>query len=283
MINAEMYYQESGKANAQGIAMVVGGGLAAAALLGAIYAYASFYIPLIYLNVLLTVFFGVGLGWVLGKAAYHGKVRNANLMMAAAALIGLVGIYVAWVFWVHAFTEQEILSFAPGDVTDMMSLLSFTGVWSIFGWTPSGFALYAIWAIEALIVIIAAVVLAVGASGRQPFCEECDNWTEETLVSNHLAPIQNPAELIRLLESRDMSGITNLENIDESDLQRTKVELLKCPGCGNAHFLTVEHIEVTFDNDGKPSDEEVVIVENLKLNRDSYQQLKDWKAGLATA
>jgi len=276
MNNPDMYYQESGTLSAKGILYTLGAGVVGAAVLGAVYAYASYYIPFIYLNLILCVVLGVGVGWLVGKASYLGEVRNQNFLMAVAVGCGLLAMYFAWIFWLYAWTDQELLSYNPGGIFDMMGLISVTGIWSIFGATPTGFGLYAIWIIEALIVIIAALLLALGSSGREPYCEDCENWTKETNLTKRVEPITNPAALISSLEQRDMSVLTAMNAVPLTDNHRTKIDLVKCPNCSNAHYLTVEAIEASYDDDGKLTENETTIVENIKLNQESYDQVKRW-------
>ena len=65
----ERYYQESGIIGAQGILLLSLAGILTTGILGVIYAYAVFYIPFIYLNVILTVLFGLAIGWVMAQVS----------------------------------------------------------------------------------------------------------------------------------------------------------------------------------------------------------------------
>ncbi len=269
--------------SAKGILYTLGAGIVGAAVLGAVYAYASYFIPFIYLNLILCGLFGIGVGWLVGRASYLGEVRNQNFIMATAVGCGLLAMYFAWIFWLHALTEMEIMDFSPGYIFGMMDLLSVDGIWSIFGATPTGFGLYAVWLIEALIVAIAALVLALGSSGREPYCEDCEKWTNETNLTVVAEPVANPAALINSLEQRDVSVLTTMKAVPMADTYRTKVDLVKCPSCSNSHYLVVEAIEASYDGDGNLKEDETTIVENLKLNRDSYETIKRWGEGLTSS
>ena len=66
MYEAKKYYEHSGAVGVIGpMYMVVFGGVGAL-VLGAVYGYAIFYIPIIYFNVLITVGFGAGVGALVG-------------------------------------------------------------------------------------------------------------------------------------------------------------------------------------------------------------------------
>lgn len=87
MTKPDMYYQESGAMSTKGIIYTIGAGIFGAVVFGAVYGYASWYIPLIYFNLILCGLFGVGLGWLVGKASYLGEVRNQSFLMITAVVI----------------------------------------------------------------------------------------------------------------------------------------------------------------------------------------------------
>jgi hypothetical protein len=280
MMNPDRYYQESGSVSPMGVLSLVGVGTICAAVLGFVYGYAIFYIPLIYLNFFITLFFGIGMGAALGKAGFWGKVRNTKVMIAAGVFFGVLAWYVGWVAWIHAWNGQPLADLTPPVVLNTMVVLSYTGAYEIFGWTPTGFALYAIWFIEAAMIIGGAFLVALVALGRKPFCEECDDWTHESVVSSRLQPIANPKELISSLEQHDMSVLTNLQLVDHNDVLRTKVSFHKCDGCGGSKYLTVDQITVSFDDEGKAEEEVDDIVENLLLSSSDYATIQDWRKTL---
>lgn len=280
MNNTSPYYKESGAVGLKGIIFMALGGLIAGLILGAIYAYAIFYIPFIYISFLLTIGFGVGVGFAVGKAATFGQVRNGLAVIVAGAIAGIVASYFGWVFWIHAASEQTLLSFSPGLIFENMASIAEFGAWSIFGWTPSGIALYVIWTIEALIILVASVIFALAGFGREPFCEGCNNWTKSEVISSSLEIIENPTEFVTALEGGDLTPLTNLALTDPSEHLRTKVELISCSRCEESHFATVEIITVEVDDKGEADENEHTIIENLILDDKGYDKLIKWRDSL---
>ncbi len=282
MQNTDRYYQESGAISPVGIITVAGASIVAAALLGAVYGYAIYFIPLVYLNFFICLFFGIGVGKVVGMAGFWGKIRNTKLMMGMSLFAGVLAWYFGWLFWLHAFSDFETFMWQPGEVYQMTSLFSMLGIYEIFGWTPTGAALYIIWAIEAIIIIGGAFLNGLGSLGRQPYCESCDDWTKESVVSSRLEPVLSPREMISKLEQHDMSAVTDLKLANDGDMVRTKVNIHKCAGCSSSKYLSVDQIVLSYDDDGKVKEDENTIVENLVLSSSDYASLQDWRKTLGT-
>lgn len=272
----DKYYKESGKIGLPGIVLMAAAGLIASAILGAIYGYAIFYIPFIYLNFFITIFFGVGVGLAIGKTGYFTKVRNRQAVLIFGLVFGIIAGYFGWIFWIHAASEQTVLDFNPENILTIMGDIAENGAWSMFGWTPTGAALYIIWAIEGLIIIIASIIFALSGIGRQPFCEECENWTEETTLTNTLEPIGDPGTLISGLEKNNIGELTKLKRVSPDESHRTKVQLLNCPECGKSHYLTLEDIKVTVNDKGETKEDETTILENLILTNQSFDEIRKW-------
>ena len=264
MEKSSLYYKESGQLGTMGPTLMGIGGLIASLVLGAIYAYATFYIPFIYINFLITLGLGIGLGFVVGKAALIGKVRNQRAVVVFALVAGVLAEFFNWVFWIHAAFEQEMLTFSFSAILDVMQVLAEEGAWSVFGITPSGIMLYLVWLIEAGIIIGTTTLIAMGHAIGKPFCENCDRWVDTEVVSSRLARIIHPAKLVEDLENQDFTTITALEQVEHNATRRTKLELSTCKNCEQDHYLSVTMIDVEIDNEGKAEEKEDILVENLE-------------------
>ena len=282
-MNTSRYYQESGAASPAGILMTFGARIAAALVLGALYGILSFINPFVYVNFLGAIFLGVGVGMAVGKSAGWGSVRNTKIIMAAGALAGVLTLYAAWVGWLFAGTEFTEIIARPGDIFATMGFLGEVGVYEIFGFAPTGGVLYAIWGIEAAIIVGSTFLNTLGNTGRQPYCEECEDWTHEEIVTDRLEVVRNPGALIKALEAHDMTAVTDLAMVSAGNDRRTKVSLHKCNGCSGSKYLTVDGIEISYDNDGDASVDETPLVENLVLTNSDYATLQEWKQGLLVA
>lgn len=276
MDNTNLYYKESGALGTMGPVVMGATAVIGSLLLGAIYGYINFYMPFIYLSFLLTIGCGIGMGFLLGKSALLGKVRNQKAVMAFALLAGLLAEYFGWVFWIHAFTEQEVLSFSPLSVFGMMGVISEEGVWAIFDYAPSGAVLYIIWLIEAGIIVGATFLIAIGNSAGIPYCENCDKWVESEVLSSRLDHIVQPEAFVQALESDPLEAISTLGKVDAREPRRTKVDLLICNSCNKEFYLSVSQVYIEIDDEGKAEEKEDTLVENLIINQQTYESLKTW-------
>jgi hypothetical protein len=267
------YYRHSGALGPLGLLYMTLLGAIGAVVLGAVYGYAIYYIPFIYLNFFITLFFGVGVGLLVGFGGKLGKVRNSGALIVFGLIFGVLAEYAGWISWIHAASEQQYLLTSAEAILGVLGRVAEKGAWSIFGWTPKGAALYAIWAIEAIMIIGGSTISAVGVVSSIPFCERCNKWVEETTTVSPLAPVADPQEMKRQLERGDFTMLGSLEKLDEESAAYTQVALPHCPSCANSYFLTVERVVITKDSKGKEKKEETNLVRNLCITPGDYQML----------
>ncbi len=152
MYQEKKYYEHSGVIDLKGIIFMIIFGAVGTLVLGTIYGYATFYIPFIYLNFIITLGFGVGVGLLVGIGGRLGKVRNSKALLIFGFIFGFIAEYAGWISWIFAFSEQEALVFMPSRILNAIQFVSENGAWSLFDWVPTGTFLYIVWGIEAFIV-----------------------------------------------------------------------------------------------------------------------------------
>ena len=153
MNDAGKYYAHSGKFGLMGPIYMLVMGTVGSLVLSAVYGYAIYYIPFIYLNFLITLGFGACVGFLVGYGGKLGKVRNPGMLLIFGLAFGMFAEYAGWVSWIFALSKQQALALQPLDIWAVVMLVGQEGAWSIFGWTPTGASLFAIWAIEAVMII----------------------------------------------------------------------------------------------------------------------------------
>ncbi len=258
------HYTHSGKSPVGGVLLTLVAGSAAAALLGAIYAAAIYWIPFIYILFLLTIGLGFVLSVVSGALAQGGKIRHNGVTTQLAFVVSLVAYYVHWIVWIDLMADVTI--YKPDELWIMMNRIAATGAWSIFDWTPQGAALWVIWGIEGVIIVGGGTILAHSVTDV-PFCETTNQWTEENTLATRFRlvdpnqVIETPSALLAVLEPED--GTTGAFS---------EVTVMTAPGselrCASLDVVTLE-----YDDDGKEQKNKNTIVKYMLLDRASYDSL----------
>jgi hypothetical protein len=170
-------------------------------ILGLIYAYAIWYIPIPYINFFITAIFGVATGVAIGFIVINlGKVRSPLWAGIFLVLGAMTALYFHWAVWVDLafnvsgtmgtdrigiatsnvkFGEVFNLILNPAALFESMSLINEVGVWGIKGGTVKGGFLSFIWIVEIVLTVGAALFTGISQSGK-PFCEFEGKWVEET-------------------------------------------------------------------------------------------------------
>src|SRR5579862_2664988 len=94
--NIHPFYSHSGKFGAHGPILALAAGGVLAFPLGLLYSYLIKWIPIIYLNFLVTAGYGGLFGFITQKFLKFGKVRNNTLALLTATIVGLLAWYGSW-------------------------------------------------------------------------------------------------------------------------------------------------------------------------------------------
>ena len=257
------HYSHSGKAPLFGLLLTLVGGLAAGVVLGMIYGFLIFWSPFVYINAFITFGFGIGLAVCVGTLAKVGKIRNAQMLTIIALVVALAAYYVHWSVWVGRMTEASFT--APDQVWAFVSVINALGPWSIFGWTPTGGALWTIWGIEAIVIVGLGTISAHGIIDL-PFCEKTGQWTTETVLPARFMLSDAPG-----IESPN-SLLQSLRPDEGSSGPYTEVAVATAEG-SELRCVSVNSVVVEVDKDGKEEKKTHNIVKNMIFDRDSFERL----------
>src|SRR5262245_29920533 len=146
-------YRHSGKFGAHGPLLNVLATAAVAFPLGLVYAYATTWLPFVYLNFLITVGYGALFG-VMGTALMKRcRVRNNAVAAVGALASGLVVLYFIWSAHVHVTYKGAPIFSGPGAILEAMRELYARGSWALKGTVVTGIPLAIVWASEALLLV----------------------------------------------------------------------------------------------------------------------------------
>ncbi len=259
----ETHYQHSGKAPVGGILLTLVGGLVAGVALGAVYGFLIYWSPFVYINAFITLGFGIGIGAAVGSLAKVGKIRNLGLVSIVALIVALAAYYVHWSAWVGRMTDSPIV--APGELWAFITTINALGPWTIFEWTPAGSSLWAIWGIEA-IVIIGLGAISAGGVVDVPFCEDTGVWATETALPKYFAALDSPS-----VDSPN-SVLQALQPTGDSPGAYTEVSVATAHG-SELRCVSLNSIVVETNKDGKEETKKQTIVKNMLFDRDSFERL----------
>ncbi len=268
------YYRHSGRFGILGLVYMLMFGAVGALVLGLVYAYADDYIPLVYLNLLLVVAYGCGVGACVHFGAKFGKVRNSQLLLLGGFIAGLMAEYTNWVWWVFAYSKQEVLVYMPSDLWEVIQEVNEQGAWSVFGNTPTGIELWAYWGLEALVIVGGSTAIAWLTLSSLPFCETCGRWADSKDTLSPLDAIAEPQKFKARLEARDYEAVKSLHKVPAGAAAYSEVVLQKCPACAESNFLTIQAVTVTVDKKGKANRRTANVLQNLILSADAYRGIK---------
>lgn len=264
--------------------------LLAVPILAAAYAYADVYIPIGgYVTLVLVVAFAFALGWSVSKAGFLAKSRSKTVQRAAGLVAGLLGLYCSWVFFEYALLQRadaspEIsllrLFLTPSAVWTIASGIAEEGWFTIFGTTPSGGLLWALWAVEAALIVGVAYLVSTFHFDRRMFCESCDVWCRDEANPSDFA-LPTTSELDQL-KNGDPVAFSALRPApaDRSEL-RVRVRVQACPRCDDQAGMVLQTVRYETDKNGKQEEKAASVSDVVPLDRAPRERLAAVRAAHA--
>lgn len=281
------YYTPSGKMSPVAIGYFLLSVCIILPLLGLIYSYAIWYIPIIYVNVLLAIGFGFAIGFVISFLVVNmGKVRSVSKALMFGILGALVAYYFHWVVWGDLlynasggndyFTFSNInisevigLAFRPGAIFELVGAVNEMGTWG-FGDSPvSGTMLTVVWVIEFLIIMVVATFVSIGFAGT-PFCEVENQWFKERALAPFNAISDGPS-LIAMLEAGDETLINYISKKSEDQLNHSIFTVYNSDH--DESYMSIVN-KVAKVDDGKVSYSDQPVVTHIKVTDDLVARME---------
>ncbi|MBL3654886.1 hypothetical protein [Fulvivirga sediminis] len=135
------------------------------------YAFATWYTPFIYANLIICVGFGAALGYLIFPIVKWGHIVGYKNEIICMAFIWLLAMYLQWAAHVTlaanlnpegnstSFVLNDFLYFVshPIDLAAAVSEISQYGLWGIGSTTFKDFGLWAVWTTEAVILFVTMI------------------------------------------------------------------------------------------------------------------------------
>lgn len=258
-----------------------------------LYAALLSWIPWIYLNLLVLIGFAALVGIGAYIAVQLGKNRNAILGVVAGVAIGIVGTGAS-----HYFAYSSALDDVVDEVMEAgglgqsreeiraeleqeLSIGDFIDARVEAGWSLgrssrtssnfTGFFVWLIWGIEAL-VIVAAGVVGGYLSSRSPFCEQCSRWMEEEEL---LTQDADWGEVETLTVATSLEEVVGLVVSPKTDPVRVSLKYVgkQCANCDGDAYLTIsKHWQEEKDGDWEDKSEDVH--SDIAISGEDLQRLR---------
>ncbi|MDG1333102.1 MAG: hypothetical protein P8P74_12285 [Crocinitomicaceae bacterium] len=289
------YYTPSGKFSPLSFILFAVLALVVFPVLGGLYTYAIWYIPLIYINFLITGAFAILLGILIKFFVIRfGKVRNTKLGIAFGVIGGTLAIYAHWVVWADLminseevigngrmgvlssstnFEELLIIAQNPKLLFELMSEVSSFGTWSIFGFMVSGVLLWIIWIIEAIVIYIGAIIIGIPDT-KVPFCEKSNAWFKET----ELTPMSFIFSKPDLVNELELGQTKILSTLTLHDVVRDNTSYSQFTIYSSDHdenYLTVVNKKKMIDSKGEVNYEDDEVIEYIEISSQTLKILEN--------
>jgi hypothetical protein len=276
-----MYYKHSGHFSVSGLLVAATIGSAAGLLLAFSYSLGLVLITDERMAVVATVAFGCLTGLAVGYGLVWGKVRNQSIALALTSTISVFALYISWAVWVSVVLKHEgagtvrwqRLAERPGMLWHLICAINEDGTWGL-GSSPAtkGTTLWAVWLVEAALVIGLAVVIQKAILDLHAFCERCDRWCTRGAKISLTLP-QSLTQLKLQLESNDLRSLESLAPSGPG-ADHVRAELDSCLQCRQFNTLSLTLTTIRRNKLGQATIRSKKVLEHLLISPESAQALR---------
>ena len=268
-------YQLSGKAGNLWLTGLLAGP-PLAIVLSIVYALINVYNPFVYLTILVYFGFLFGIVMIQKLIIRISKCRNQQQAFLFGLFIGLFTLYASWCTFLYVMLPyvfeisvslKELLT-DPGYVWQLMTLVGESGWFSFSGSNVNGTFLWIIWIIEAVGIIVAAMVGAYSVLHEEVFCEDCNRWAEDVKFDLRLSmeDHQKADDAVK----NNILGLLELKAISGNETPHLRVNLNHCSNCDDFSTIDVDLIKLERDKKGKLEEKSDDLSPVILLSKEDY-------------
>lgn len=277
---SQTHYRPSEKPSVLGI--VFGGltGAVVAPLLAAIYAVAIVFIPLVYVNLLLTCGFGVAVGAAVAMALHFGKNRSTAVSITVISGAVILAYWLHWIFWFAA--QYWRADFPPGDAVGLLfppylleaiGSIYEEGTWSIGRGSDeavSGFMLGIVWFAEALVILGGGIVVGLMTGAGNVFCERCDRWCH----AHEPIPMAIDPTIDSVTGANNQDWQTVVLNPAMNEHSFFELVTHECESCREMLTISLSQVTISFDNKGKEQRNNNILADRVLITPSDLAHLR---------
>ncbi|MEO0899101.1 MAG: hypothetical protein AAFY71_22000 [Bacteroidota bacterium] len=280
----DLYYQPSGKIPAQGILLSLLGIILTALILGFVYAHAIYYIPLIYVRVLMTLAAGAAMGYVPRYLIKAGKIRNGLAAPIMSLMGGVLLLYVHWPIWVSLVLNQASGNGAMATpavfLADMLNpsllwgkiqIINATGTWALEDSTFNDDVLWFVWIVEALIIVGMATFVG-WRTESVPFDEKYGSWAQTIDLPKRFQYVGENEAFKSSLEQGNYEFLASLPPQNNPNDHFSKVKLFHLPDSDIFYFSLI-NTNRSQDKKGNEQLKEKTFIRQIRVQGDVIRDI----------
>lgn len=266
------YYRESGEVRPQNVAIAIFASLLLTFLLSYLYTLFILIIPVVYVNFLITLGYGLLLGLFVRLLLRLTHNRNRKYRFIIAAAVGLLANFFQWAAFIAYAISGHFPSVADylAGIAAAASPLQFmagvyevnqAGTWSILNYTFTGIPLLAVWVLEFLI-LLAMPLIAVHKMNIYPYSEKLGKWYPKFTLHDNFEYIAGVEKLLQDLRQDPLAALQQLK--PGSGWRHSRIHLYYSPE-EQYQYLTVERIYIEKMGRGKTNTSPAIL--NLRITK----------------
>lgn len=246
---------------AKGTVLAAAVGIAAGFILSFAYSPLCHWIPLIYVNLVVTLAFGYAIGAACRAVIRVFRIDRPVAAVAAGGVAGIAGWYFAWATYLWTITEYDFGFYkdsllAPSDLWFNMRYIAHDPVWSIGKTTSEPWLYYAVWIGEFLLLVGTCIYVPWNFIREHRLCETCKDWLAPTGDALTLDIADAEPSTLDALKRGELDGLAGLPVLSAEALESAgswlEVKAFACPNCEGADaFVDVLRHTVKRDKKGK--------------------------------
>jgi len=219
MNNKFIYYRESGKINYPAFALSTLLILGINSLLGYLYAFILFYMPIIYANFIIAIGFGLVLSiytHFLFRISHNRSPRSKIILLITSGISANLFQWIAFIdFFIFGhmpnpgeYYQSLDIIFEPSFFFGLIGEVNRIGLWALFGAPVRGFILALIWVAE-FVIIAGVAIFHFYRSKPYPYSENLGHWYSKYTLARDFETLATYNIFLKKLNDQNLYDFIN--------------------------------------------------------------------------